>query len=148
MVVRGPHFDIAHHIKRARLPGAADKAEFERYVGDLAGRPLERARPLWEFHIVEDYEGGAAVVTRIHHAIADGIALVNVLLSLTDDRPDAPIARRKRSVHKQAGQGAAWSDMFGLAGRIVGAGLRVSDEVRRTSLDVAAHPTPRHQLLA
>jgi WS/DGAT/MGAT family acyltransferase len=135
------HFDIAHHIKRARLPGAAGKAEFERYVGDLAGRPLDRARPLWEFHIVEDYEGGAAVVTRIHHAIADGIALVNVLLSLTDDRPEAPIARRKRNVHKQEGQSVAWGEMFGLAGRVVDAGLRVSDEVWRTSLDVAAHPT-------
>jgi len=136
-----PHFDIARHIKHARLPGAAGKAEFERYVGELAGRPLDRARPLWEFHIVEDYEGGAAVVTRIHHAIADGIALVNVLLSLTDDRPDAPIARRKRNVHKQPGQGVAFGEMFGLAGRVVGAGLRASDEVWRTSLEVAAHPT-------
>jgi WS/DGAT/MGAT family acyltransferase len=134
------HLDIAHHIKHARLPGAAGKAEFERYVGDLAGRPLDRARPLWEFHIVEDYEGGAAVVMRIHHAIADGIALVNVLLSLTDERPDAPIAPRKRNVHKQASPGVAWGEMFGLAGRAVGAGLRVSDEVWRTSLDVAAHP--------
>jgi diacylglycerol O-acyltransferase / wax synthase len=134
------HFDIGRHIKRARLPDAAGKAEFERYVGDLAGRPLDRARPLWEFHIVEDYQGGAAVVTRIHHAIADGIALVNVLLSLTDERPDAPIARRKRNVHKQASPGVALGEMFGLAGRAVGAGLRASDEVWRSSLDVAAHP--------
>ena len=136
-----PHFDLTHHIKRARLPGAASKPELQRFVAELAGRSLDRAHPLWEYHIVEDYEGGAAVVMRIHHAIADGIALVNVLLSLTDDRPDAPIARRKDNVHKEPGAGVAWEDMFGMAGRLVGTGLRVSDDVWKASLEVAAHPT-------
>jgi diacylglycerol O-acyltransferase len=136
-----PHFDIAHHIKHARLPGAAGKSELQQFVSDLAGRPLDRAHPLWEFHIVEDYEGGAVVVTRIHHAIADGIALVNVLLSLTDDRRDAPIVRRKRNVPKEESTGSALENLFGVAGRLVGTGLRVSDDVLKASLEVAAHPT-------
>ncbi len=136
-----PHFDIAHHIKRARLPGAAGKAELQRYVAELAGRPLDRAHPLWDFHIVEDYQDGAAVVGRMHHAIADGIALVNVLLSLTDDRPDAPIVRRKRRAGKEPDAGSDTEGLFGKAGRMVDAGLRVSDDVLKASIDVATHPT-------
>ena len=136
-----PHFDIAHHIKRTRLPGGAGKAELQRFVAELAGRPLDRAHPLWEYQIVEDYDGGAAVVMRIHHAIGDGIALVKVLLSLTDDRPDAPMERGKRDVRKGTRAGFALEDSFGLAGRLVGGGLRVSDEALKVALDVVAHPT-------
>jgi len=136
-----PQFDLVHHIKLVRLPGKAEEPELQRFVAELAGRPLDRAHPLWEFHIVEDYQGGAAVIMRIHHAIADGIALVNVLLSLTDDRPDAPIARRKHNARKEADTGIAWEDKFGLAGRLVGTGLRVSDDVWKASLQLAAHPT-------
>ncbi len=136
-----PHFDIAHHIKRTRLPGGAGKAELQRFVAELAGRPLDRAHPLWEYHIVEDYDGGAAVVMRIHHAIGDGIALVKVLLSLTDDRPDAPMERRKRDARKGTRAGFALEDAFGTAGRLVGGGLRLSDEALKAALEVAAHPT-------
>jgi len=135
-----PHFDIAHHIKRTRLPAGVGKAELQRFVAELAGRPLDRMHPLWEYHIVEDYEGGAAVVVRIHHAMGDGIALVKVLLSLTDDRPDAPMKRPKRDVHKGTGGGLALADAFGLAGRLVGGGLWVSDEALKAALDIAAHP--------
>jgi WS/DGAT/MGAT family acyltransferase len=45
---------------------------------------LDKHRPLWQFHLVESYQGGSALVARIHHSYADGIALVQVLLSLTD----------------------------------------------------------------
>ena len=109
-------------------------------MAELAGRPLDRAHPLWEFHIVEDYDGGAAVVVRIHHAVGDGIALVKVLLSLTDDRPDAPMARPGRDVHKGTGAGSPLADAFGLAARLVGGGLQVSDEALKAALDIAAHP--------
>jgi WS/DGAT/MGAT family acyltransferase len=57
--------------------------------------PLDRSRALWEFHLVDGYDGGSAIVARMHHAIADGIALARVLFSLTDSRPgdaDAGIA--------------------------------------------------------
>ena len=139
--VDDPHFDIGHHVKRTRLPGGADKAELWRFVAELAGRQLDRAHPLWEFHIVEDYEGGVSVVVRIHHAVGDGIALVKVLLSLTDDRPDAPMERPKRDLHKGARAGFGLADAFGLAGRLVGGGLRLSDEALKAALEIAAHPT-------
>jgi WS/DGAT/MGAT family acyltransferase len=55
-------------------------------------RPLDRSRPLWELHVIDGYGDGTALVSRMHHCIADGIALTQVLLSLTDEQPDVRIA--------------------------------------------------------
>jgi len=77
-------FDIANHVERVALPGRAGKAELEAFVSALAGTPLDPARPLWQFHLIERFDGGSALVVRIHHCYADGIALIQVMLSLTD----------------------------------------------------------------
>lgn len=77
-------FDLEWHVQATALPGAADKRALERFVSQLASSPLDHGRPLWQFHLVERYRGGSALVARIHHSYADGIALVQVLLSLTD----------------------------------------------------------------
>jgi len=82
-------FDIDRHVLRVRLPGRAGPAELKRFTARLASTPLPRSKPLWEFHLVENYDGRSAVVTRIHHCYADGIALMGVLLSLTDPSPNA-----------------------------------------------------------
>ena len=54
-------------------------------MADLASTPLNPSRPLWEFHLVETSLGGQALILRIHHSIADGIALVGVVLSMADE---------------------------------------------------------------
>lgn len=77
-------FDIANHLERVALPGRGGKAELETFVSTLAGTPLDPGRPLWQFHLIERFEGGSALVVRIHHCYADGIALIQVMLSLTD----------------------------------------------------------------
>jgi WS/DGAT/MGAT family acyltransferase len=77
-------FDISPHVQRAALRGHAGKAELEAFVSALIGTPLDPGRPLWQFHLVERFETGSAVVVRIHHCYADGIALIRVMLSLTD----------------------------------------------------------------
>lgn len=77
-------FDLDWHVRLTALPGRAGKRELERFVSNLASTPLDQSKPLWQFHLVESYRGGSAVVPRIHHCYADGIALVQVLLSLTD----------------------------------------------------------------
>ncbi|MEO8742151.1 MAG: wax ester/triacylglycerol synthase family O-acyltransferase [Lysobacteraceae bacterium] len=82
-------FDLDWHIRLSALPGRAGKHELERFVSNLASTPLDQTKPLWQFHLVETYRGGSALVCRIHHCYADGIALVQVLLSLTDTTPDA-----------------------------------------------------------
>lgn len=87
-------FDVRLHVRRTALPGAADLEELESLVSELASTPLDHSRPLWQFHVVENYVGGPVVIMRIHHCIADGIALVQVFLSLTDPtRKGRPSAR-------------------------------------------------------
>src|SRR5215475_10273770 len=85
-----PRFDLARHVRRATLPGTGGAAELQRFVGKLVARPFDPRWPWWEFHLVERYGGGSALVARIHHSYADGIALIGVMLSLTDPAADAP----------------------------------------------------------
>lgn len=80
-----PCFDLATHVHRAALPSPSDEAALRDLVSDLMSAPLQRDRPLWQVHHVEGYPGGSVLVARVHHAVGDGVALVKLLLSLTDD---------------------------------------------------------------
>ena len=94
-------FDIQDHVRRTALPGAADQGELEDYVSHLASTPLNHSRPLWQFHVVENYVDGPVLIMRIHHCIADGIALVQVFLSLTDPTPEGRPSARKPETWKK-----------------------------------------------
>src|SRR3954463_2370336 len=90
-----PDFDLERHVHRATLPGpggddAQPDAALQAYIEEHLSRPFDRRRPLWEVHLVDGHGGGAALVFRIHHAIADGIALTRVLLGLTEDADGRP----------------------------------------------------------
>ena len=107
--------ELADHVTSTRLPAPGGKAELEAFVGDLVHRKLALGRPLWEIHLVHGYRGeGGAIVARIHHCIADGIALAQVLLALTDavggPGADLPLPeqgdRQGRPVTRVAGVGA------------------------------------------
>ena len=83
-------FKIERHVVTAKLPRKADKLALEKFVSNLASTPLDHSRPLWQFHLIENFaDGGSVVVSRIHHCYADGLALVQVMLSLTDAAPQA-----------------------------------------------------------
>lgn len=77
-------FALAHHVVKIVLPRGAGDVELEALVSDLLSTPLHPAHPLWQFHLVANYQGGSALILRIHHCYADGIALIQVLLSMTD----------------------------------------------------------------
>lgn len=79
-----PDFDLDAHIVRAPLPEPAGPAELQALAARLAAERLDPARPLWQVHFVERYGGGSAWVLRVHHCYADGMAMVRVLLSLTE----------------------------------------------------------------
>ena len=95
--VEDADFDLDWHVRLTALPGRTDprseKKALERFVSQLASTPLDKTKPLWQFHLVEKYGSGSALVARIHHSYADGIALVQVLLSLTDTsrKPDSEL---------------------------------------------------------
>ncbi|MEN1728095.1 MAG: wax ester/triacylglycerol synthase family O-acyltransferase [Pseudomonadota bacterium] len=79
------NFEISSHVRHTALPGKADKRELEELVSELASTPLDQTKPLWQFHLVDNYVEGPVIISRIHHCYADGIALVQVMLSLTED---------------------------------------------------------------
>jgi diacylglycerol O-acyltransferase len=103
-------FDLGRHLVRARLPSPAGQDELEAFVSGLASTDLDRSRPLWQFHFIERFQGGSAAVLRIHHCYADGMAMIRVFLSLTDEEPGAaarPAAAKKRRPKDDAGDGTA-----------------------------------------
>jgi diacylglycerol O-acyltransferase len=84
-----PDFDFTDHVREVRLPAPGDAAALQEYVGRFLAEPLPRDRPLWDIHLVDGLDEGSAIYVRLHHALADGIALTQVLLSLTDATADA-----------------------------------------------------------
>ena len=104
------NFDLANHVVREKLArprkGQTQQSVLQERVGILAMQPLDPKRPLWQFHLVEDYEDeegnkGSALLVRIHHCIADGIALISVTMSLVDGGA-APPSRRRREAPESA----------------------------------------------
>jgi len=91
-------FDIHRQVVREKLKrrrGQGLQEALQERVGELASTPLDAARPLWQFHLVEDYHGGSAVIARIHHCIADGIALIAVMMSIVDGGKAPPERAQK-----------------------------------------------------
>ena len=100
--------DIREHVVAEKLPrrkGVDAQAALQKRIGELAMQPLDRTRPLWQMHLVEDFDGGSALVFRIHHCIADGIALISVTMSLVDGG-SAPPKRKRREADD--GNGEDW----------------------------------------
>ncbi|WP_374357666.1 wax ester/triacylglycerol synthase family O-acyltransferase [Chitinimonas sp.] len=153
-----PDFDIDNHFHQVALPGKAGKAELQDFVNEHISTPLDFGKPLWQFHMVEDYQGGSALVARIHHCIGDGIALIQVLLGLTDKKaegedsepakkpkflagerePDDPFMRMYKPVAKM------YAGMLKSYGKLLGTGYGLMmnpakiGEYASTGLDITA----------
>jgi diacylglycerol O-acyltransferase len=95
-----PSFDLEAHLHHSTLPAPGGRNELEHFVSSLLHQRLPLQRPLWELHLIDGYRGGGcAIVARIHHCIADGIALSRVMMSLTDDPSDEARARDDADSH-------------------------------------------------
>ncbi len=90
-----PNFEISAHVRRIGLPAPGDQAALQEVASVLMSTPLDYSKPLWQFHLVENYGEGCALIGRLHHCLADGMALMFVLLSMTDMKRDAPIPKPK-----------------------------------------------------
>lgn len=121
-----PEFDLNHHLSEEDLPAPHNAEALQKRVSELMSLPLDWSRPLWHFHLIHHVEGGNAIMIRIHHCLADGMALVALLLSLTGEtaedsmrsEPEAqttPKARltAKGRLFRQAG--TAWKTASQLA---------------------------------
>lgn len=76
-------FDINSHIHHFALPQPGDDQALQEMMESLMSKPLDCAKPLWQIHMIENYQGGFVLLWRIHHVIADGMALIKVVFSLT-----------------------------------------------------------------
>lgn len=86
-------FDIKRHVLREKLPPSAQthpQQALQTRLAELALQPLDPRYPLWDFRLVEHYQGGSVLLVRIHHCIADGLALIAVIQSLVDGGTEPP----------------------------------------------------------
>ncbi len=98
------HFDIGRHVVRESLEprsGQSMRDALQERAGELATTPFDPRHPLWQFHLIEHYDGGSAMLARVHHCIGDGIALISVVMSITDGGMDPP-QRKKREQPDEA----------------------------------------------
>jgi diacylglycerol O-acyltransferase / wax synthase len=72
--------DFGHHVRRVKVPAPGGRAGLDKLIGDIASTPLDRRRPLWELYYAEGVgEHRVAVIGKVHHALADGIASANLM---------------------------------------------------------------------
>lgn len=77
--------DLDYHLRRVRVPAPGGRRELDDVISQVASTPLDRSRPLWEFHFAEGLEGQRyALIGKVHHALADGVASVNLLARAMD----------------------------------------------------------------
>ena len=105
-----PNFDIDQHIHHVALPSPHDQAALTTLLDDIASAPLDHEQPLWQVHIVDDVDGGGALIMRYHHCIGDGTAMMAVIEQLADDAPESsPAAVAAETPRPRKRPAPAWS---------------------------------------
>ncbi len=86
--VEDTHFDLDYHVRRIGIPSPGGRRELAELVADIAGRPLDRDRPLWQLWVVEGVaDGKIAIISKYHHAAVDGITGTQMMMHLCDLEP-------------------------------------------------------------
>ena len=97
------NLDISHHVRRAALPRPGDDAALFRWVAEVMERRLDRDRPLWECWIVDGLQHNRwAILMKVHHCIADGIAATHMLTRLCDNGGGGTFATAIRAANEPA----------------------------------------------
>ena len=135
-----PSVDPSYHLQAVTLPEPADQACLQEAVSLLASTPLDLSRPPWQFHLVESYGQGSALICRFHHSLGDGLALVHLLLSLADKSPDAPWPAAPAGAARAPSSG--WHSTH-LAARLgeLRARQRAARRLARKGLGLLRHPS-------
>ncbi|MDP2263023.1 MAG: wax ester/triacylglycerol synthase family O-acyltransferase [Hydrogenophaga sp.] len=144
-----PDFLLDRHVSAhvlEPLPGQCARSALQARVGERCMQPLDHRHPLWQFELIEEHDGGSALIARIHHCIADGIALISVMMTLVDGGAAPP--RRPRRVARAAGLDAAeeWvaDALIRPLGELTARALEVAGGGAARSLAMMA--SPQHSL--
>jgi WS/DGAT/MGAT family acyltransferase len=87
--VEDPHFDLRYHIRQTALPAPGGDEQLRRLMERVMAQRLDRERPLWETWLIEGLEGGRwAVLTKVHHCMADGISATDLYRVFFDLTPE------------------------------------------------------------
>src|SRR5690349_12395856 len=87
--VEEAEIDLGYHVRELALAGPGNDAQLADQVARIMSRPLDRARPLWELYVVEGHESGlVCVLTKIHHAVIDGLSGAEIMALLLDLTPE------------------------------------------------------------
>lgn len=106
--------DLTYHIRSRRLPAPGGRRELDEAIGEIASTPLDRSRPLWEMYFVEGLANHRiAVVGKIHHALADGVAAANLLARGMDLAPGPPAGRAQYAPDPAPSAGELMRSAFG-----------------------------------
>jgi diacylglycerol O-acyltransferase / wax synthase len=96
--VEAAHFDISHHLHRAALPEPGDDAQLFELIATIMQHRLDREHPLWECWIIEGLSDNRwAILMKLHHCIADGIATTQMLAKLSDSASGDTFAKNIRA---------------------------------------------------
>jgi diacylglycerol O-acyltransferase / wax synthase len=91
-----PDFDLDYHVREIALPRPGTDHQLAAQVARIHSRPLDRARPLWELYVIDGYHTGqVALLSKIHHAIIDGLSgaeIMGILLDLSPEGRELPPA--------------------------------------------------------
>ncbi len=86
-----PDFDLRNHLFCHEMPRDTSEAALMKATMRVYEQPLDRGKPLWELHLFNGLAGGrSAILTKIHHCLADGISGMELLAVTTSIQPDAP----------------------------------------------------------
>ncbi len=87
--VEDPDFDLDFHIRETSAPPPGDDKALAEQVARIVARPLDRAHPLWELYLIHGLpEGRVAMLTKVHHAVVDGVSGAEILSVLLDLSPE------------------------------------------------------------
>jgi diacylglycerol O-acyltransferase / wax synthase len=87
--IEDPDFDLDFHIRESAVPPPGDDRHLAETVARIFARPLDRSHPLWELYLIHGLEGGrVALLTKVHHSVADGVSGNEILSVLLDDSPE------------------------------------------------------------
>jgi diacylglycerol O-acyltransferase / wax synthase len=144
-------FDIDRHLHRAAVPSPGDREQLAETCAHIAGQPLDRNRPLWEFWVIEGLaDGKVAVMTKMHHASVDGVSGANLMAALCEIDPGAPrpgLDRSYRAAHAPSDLLLAADGLAHIAMRplkllklLPGTAAVASNWIRRARLGTAMPP--------
>lgn len=133
-----PDFDLNYHLQRLELDAPGDQLKLQELVSRMMSTQLDLRRPLWQFHLVDGYQGGSVLIARLHHCIADGIELMQVLLSLTTEDPDTfPPPPPEPEILPDGGESAR---SFARMRRAYRQAKQASSRLAQSGIGMLAHP--------